>query len=84
MTLANFQMSFEEAEVLECKTEEEDVEEEIYAYQNEDGDTIVLPAGTDIKQIIGEGNQTMRLVQISLPSDSSGDSRNWLSLVQNS
>ncbi|XP_011506031.1 PREDICTED: zinc finger protein 502-like isoform X2 [Ceratosolen solmsi marchali] len=78
------QMAFEDSEVMECKTEVADAVEEVYGYQDADGNTIVLPAGANIKEIIEDGNKTMRLVQIRIPTNPAGDGRSWLSLVQNS
>jgi non-homologous end joining protein Ku len=77
-------MTFEDSEVMECKTEVTDNMEEVYGYQDADGNTIVLPTSANIKEIIEDGNKTMRLVQIRIPTDSAGDGRSWLSLVQNS
>lgn len=81
MALFFFQMTFEDASQMQCKTEVADTVEEVYGYQDADGNTIVLPPGADIKEIIGEdGSKTMRLVQIRIPAGSDG--KNWLSLVQ--
>lgn len=65
---------------MQCKTEADDAVEEVYGYQDEDGNTIVLPPGADIKDIMGEESKTMRLVQIRIPAG--GDAKNWLNLVQ--
>lgn len=74
-------MTFEDGE-LECKTEANGVEE-VYGYQDAQGNTIVLPPGTDINDLLVDGNKSMRLVQIRIPTDAVANDKNWLSLVQN-
>lgn len=70
---------------MECKPEDcEQQVEEVYSYNtNEDGETIVVPASSDFKEIVGDKKNSVRLVQIRIPSSSAGEARSWLSLVQN-
>jgi hypothetical protein len=69
-------MDFQENEV-ECKTQTADQVETVYTYnENEEGETIVVPATT-------VEDKNVRLVQIRFPSTVEGESRSWLSLVQN-
>ncbi|XP_032667216.1 zinc finger protein 676-like isoform X2 [Odontomachus brunneus] len=75
------QMDFTESEDIKCKNDTETVEhvEEVYNYnETEEGETIVVPATSEYKEI---DEKNVRLVQIRFPS--SGDGRSWLSLVQN-
>lgn len=76
-------MNFVENDDIECKTEAVEQVETVYAYnENDEGETIVVPATTDFKGIVEE-NKNVRLVQIRFPSSVDGEGRNWLSLVQN-
>lgn len=56
---------------MECKTETSDGFEEVYGYQDEDGNTILLPPGTDISRVYDSDNKQMQLVQIRLPAGTS-------------
>lgn len=77
------QMDFVESDDIECKTEAVEQVETVYAYNEDDeGETIVVPATTDYKEIVEE-NKNVRLVQIRFPSSVDGEGRSWLSLVQN-
>ncbi|XP_072761012.1 uncharacterized protein [Anoplolepis gracilipes] len=70
------QINFEENDDMDCKTEAVEQVETVYAYnENDEGETIVVPATTDDKNV--------RLVQIRFPSSVDGEGRSWLSLVQN-
>lgn len=76
-------MDFTESEDIKCKNDTETVEhvEEVYNYnETEEGETIVVPATSEYKEI---DEKNVRLVQIRFPSSVSGDGRSWLSLVQN-
>ncbi|XP_014223163.1 zinc finger protein 431-like [Trichogramma pretiosum] len=66
--------------LIECK-EEVDDSEGVYEYQDEDGNTIVLPAGSDIKQIIDPIDKSVKYVQISV-ADTVTDSKNWINIIQ--
>ena len=72
-------------QLLENEGEEsKDVTEdaELYNYQeDENAETIVLPATSEYKDIIADSKSSVRLVQIRIPP-SAGDGRNWLNLVQ--
>jgi len=72
-------MDFQENEELklgECKTE--DQVGTVYTYnENEEGETIIVPASTTVE------DKNVRLVQIRFPSTVEGEGRSWLSLVQN-
>lgn len=70
-------MAFEGAEIMQCKTEAGDDFEEVYGYQDEDGNTIVIPPGTDIGSIIDTENKPLQLVQIRLPAGTNFG-KNWL------
>lgn len=68
-------MNFEEKET-ECKNETAHEVETVYTYdENEEGETIVVPATT-------VEDKNVRLVQIRFPTVE-GEGRSWLSLVQN-
>lgn len=74
-------MNFAENEAIECKAESVERVEEVYNYnENEEGETIVIPAATEYKEM---EDKNVRLVQIKFPSSVGGDGRSWLSLVQN-
>lgn len=73
-------MDFVEDDI-ECKTEAVEQVETVYAYnENDEGETIVVPATTDYKEI---EEKNVRLVQIRFPSSVDGEGRSWLSLVPN-
>lgn len=75
-------MDFVENDEIECKTEAVEQVETVYAYnENDEGETIVVPATTDYKEIVEDKN--VRLVQIRFPSSVDGEGRSWLSLVPN-
>lgn len=66
---------------IECKTEAVEQVETVYAYnENDEGETIVVPATTNYKEI---EEKNVRLVQIRFPSSVDGEGRSWLSLVPN-
>lgn len=66
---------------MECKSGNAEQVEEVYNYnENEEGETIVVPATTEYKDM---EDKNVRLVQIRFPSSVNGDGRSWLSLVQN-
>lgn len=76
-------MNFTENEVLECKAEDSEQVEEVYNYnETEDGETIVVPTTSEYKEV-EEDKNAVRLVQIRFPTSVGGESRSWLSLVQN-
>lgn len=76
-------MTFTESEELECKVEDSEQVEEVYNYnETEDGETIVVPTTSEYKEM-GDEKNAVRLVQIRFPSSVSGETRSWLSLVQN-
>ena len=76
-------MTFAESEELECKVEDSEQVEEVYNYnETEDGETIVVPTTSEYKEM-GDEKNAVRLVQIRFPSSVSGETRSWLSLVQN-
>ncbi|XP_011256418.1 zinc finger protein 431 isoform X1 [Camponotus floridanus] len=76
------QMDFVENDDIECKTEAVEQVETVYTYnENDEGETIVVPATTDYKEIVEDKN--VRLVQIRFPSSVDGEGRSWLSLVPN-
>lgn len=55
--------------------------ETVYTYnETEEGETIVVPATANYKDI---EDKNVRLVQIRFPSSVDGEGRSWLSLVQN-
>lgn len=77
----------EHEEILEEDDEDEEGEEadveELYSYEEENHkETIVLPGTSNYKQIIGDSKNSVRLVQIRIPTSSAGDGRSWLNLVQ--
>ncbi|KAG7210531.1 hypothetical protein KM043_012051 [Ampulex compressa] len=77
------QMNFAENEVMECKTEDSEQTEEVYNYnETEEGETIVVPATSEYKEMVEDKNP-VRLVQIRFPASVGGEGRSWLSLVQN-
>lgn len=74
-------VDFVENEAMECKSGNAEQVEEVYNYnENEEGETIVVPATTEYKDM---EDKNVRLVQIRFPSSVNGDGRSWLSLVQN-
>lgn len=77
-------MNFVENEGMECKEEDGEQVEEVYNYNaGEDGETIVVPATSEYKEMGGDEKNAVRLVQIRFPTSVSGEGRSWLSLVQN-
>lgn len=77
------QMDFVESDEIECKTEAVEQVETVYTYnENDEDETIVVPATANYKEIV-EDNKNVRLVQIRFPSSVDGEGRSWLSLVQN-
>ncbi|KAJ8681290.1 hypothetical protein QAD02_017077 [Eretmocerus hayati] len=76
------QMEYDNSDDVDCKIDGDDEMEEIYGYQDEDGNTIVLPPGADINEILGV--RKMQLVQIRLPAGAADDDRNWLSIAPSS
>lgn len=81
-------MTFEESEEVHFKQEEEDNEENevsnFYGYQDEEGRMILLPRGTDIKELLAQEHKGLQLLRISLPTGTDVESRDWLNLVQSS
>lgn len=76
------QIAFSEGEMVQCKPESEQPQE-VYSYNdNDEGETIVVPATTDYKDIIGDNKNQVRLVQIRIQSGNGADEKGWLSLVQ--
>lgn len=75
------QIDFVENDDIECKTEAVEQVETVYAYNENDDETIIVPATTNYKEIVEDKN--VRLVQIRFPSSVDGEGRSWLSLVQN-
>ncbi|XP_012530805.1 zinc finger protein 431 [Monomorium pharaonis] len=72
------QMNFMEDEATEEDKNVINQVETVYAYnESEEGETIVIPSASQ-----GE-DKNMRLVQIRFPTSVDGESKNWLSLVQN-
>lgn len=72
-----------ESDEIECKTEAVEQVETVYTYnENDEDETIVVPATTNYKEIV-EDSKNVRLVQIRFPSSVDGEGRSWLSLVQN-
>ncbi|CAK9811836.1 Zinc finger protein 235 [Anthophora quadrimaculata] len=81
--LVDGEMSFTENESMECKNEDSEQVEEVYNYnETEDGETIIVPATSEYKDVEDEKN-AVRLVQIRFPTSVGGEGRSWLSLVQN-
>ncbi|OAD54534.1 hypothetical protein WN48_06643 [Eufriesea mexicana] len=81
--LVDGEMNFTENEVMECKAEDSEQVEEVYNYnETEDGETIVVPNTSEYKEV-EEDKNPVRLVQIRFPTSVGGESRSWLSLVQN-
>ncbi|XP_011157841.1 zinc finger protein 2 homolog [Solenopsis invicta] len=72
------QISFVEGEVTDDDKTIINQVETVYTYnETEEGETIVIPSSS-------QGNEkNMRLVQIRFPTSVDGESKNWLSLVQN-
>ncbi|XP_015592351.1 zinc finger protein 37 [Cephus cinctus] len=78
------QINFTATEVMECKTEGSEQVEEVYGYnESEDGETIVVPASSEYKEIVADSKGAVRLVQIRIPSSANGEGRSWLNIVQN-
>ncbi|XP_017875013.1 zinc finger protein 714-like [Ceratina calcarata] len=81
--LVDEEMNFAESEVLDIKPEDAEQVEEVYNYaEAEDVETIVVPTTSEYKDE-EDDKSAVRLVQIRFPSSVSGESRSWLSLVQN-
>lgn len=67
----------------EEEDDEDDDDDELYSYQEGNHkETILLPGTSNYKQIIGDNKNSVRLVQIRIPTSSAGDGRSWLNLVQ--
>ncbi|XP_012273310.1 zinc finger protein 436 isoform X2 [Orussus abietinus] len=78
------QINFTGTEVMECKPDDSEHVEEVYSYNDsEESETVVVPATSDYKEIVGDSQKAVRLVQIRIPSSSTGEGRSWLNLVQN-
>ncbi|XP_015126970.1 zinc finger protein 37 [Diachasma alloeum] len=79
--VVNNQMTFTEGEVIQCKTNDEG--EQVYSYNGgEDGQTIVVSAGAEYKELMSDSKNPVRLVQIRIPSSAGVEEKSWLSLVQ--
>ncbi|XP_014216859.1 zinc finger protein 436 [Copidosoma floridanum] len=79
MSLEEEEDEDEESSVMKCEDEEDDQNvEEVYGYQDDEGNTIILPRGTDIKQLLTQENKGLQLVQIRVPSGSNIEDRDDL------
>ncbi|XP_034934486.1 zinc finger protein 568-like [Chelonus insularis] len=83
--VVNNQIAFSEGDMIECKRETNEQDEQVYSYNTGDEtETIVVPTTTDYKNLISNNKNKVRLVQIRIPPDSGVEGKSWLSLVQNS
>ncbi|XP_008553025.1 zinc finger protein 723 [Microplitis demolitor] len=79
--VVNNQIAFADGEMIECKTEDPEEDSEMYSYNTDDGETIVVPAN-EYKNLISNNKGPVRLVQMRILSGAGGDGKSWLSLVQ--